>query len=423
MKKRNILIFPAGTEIGLEIFNALQYCKEVTVFGAGQDVSNHARFIYDNYHVIPSIYENNWLEELIKLCNDLEIDYIFPAYDDIILALSKYQNDIPATIISSPLKTCQLTRSKRDTYAYFKKIIRVPKVYNTLDQIDRFPVIVKPNIGQGSFGVRKIINKLELEQTLNTTPDLVTCEYLPGEEYTIDCFSDREQGLLFCGARVRNRMRNGIAVNTVTMHLPEAEIIARKINNNLELYGAWFFQLKRDNDENLALLEIAPRISGSMAAHRVQGVNFPLLSIFELERLSVSIMTSYQNIELDRALYNRYKHKINYSVLYIDLDDTIILNNKINIKAISLIFKLINDNKKIILITRHQGDLINTLTQYKITNLFDEIIHITNNDKKSCYIKESSAIFVDDSFSERKDVFDKCKIPTFDCSMIEILCH
>ena len=42
----------------------------------------------------------------------------------------------------------------------------------------------------------------------------IVCEYLPGEEYTVDCFSDREHGLLFAGARVRRRTRNGISVNT-----------------------------------------------------------------------------------------------------------------------------------------------------------------------------------------------------------------
>jgi hypothetical protein len=54
-------------------------------------------------------------------------------------------------------------------------------------------------------------------------------------------------------------------------------------------------------------------------------------------------------------------------------------------------------------------------------NIFDEIIHVKNSELKSSYINESDAIFVDDSFSERIDVHEKCQIPTFDCSMIEML--
>jgi len=35
--------------------------------------------------------------------------------------------------------------------------------------------------------------------------------------------------------------------------------------------------------------------------------------------------------------------------------------------------------------------------------------------------KENKSIFIDDSFSERLDVSKNCNIPTFDCSMIEVL--
>jgi len=58
MRVRNALIFPAGTEIGLESFNSLKYCKEVRLFGAGQDVSNHAKLIYPQHHVLPSVYDS-----------------------------------------------------------------------------------------------------------------------------------------------------------------------------------------------------------------------------------------------------------------------------------------------------------------------------------------------------------------------------
>ena len=81
MRRRNVLILPAGTEIGLEIYKALQFSKEVSIFGAGQDISNHAKFAYPNYHVVRDIYTDGWLDDLVKLCQKLEIEYIFPAYD------------------------------------------------------------------------------------------------------------------------------------------------------------------------------------------------------------------------------------------------------------------------------------------------------------------------------------------------------
>ncbi len=424
MRTRNVLIFPAGTEIGLELFNALHCCKEVTVYGAGQDVSNHGKFVFSDYYVMPSIYEAGWLPELIRICETLSIDYIFPAYDDVIVSLSRERDRIPAAIISSPLRTCEITRSKSKTYGFLGDAVRVPSTYSLDEEIDHseFPVFVKPNKGQGSLGVKKVDNYKELVDASSSILDPIVCEYLPGEEYTVDCFSDREKGVLFANARTRSRTRNGISVNSVSELLEEVYEWANKINEKLELRGAWFFQLKRSKSGELTLLEVAPRIAGSMATHRVKGVNFPLLSIFEHERLPLSILTNTADIELDRALHNRYWHNIKFTTLYVDLDDTLILNDKVNLQLVQLVYKCINENKKVILITRHRHNLDDTLLNFRLNGLFDEIYHLKAEELKSDYIeKGSDAIFVDDSFSERLDVSNVCCIPTFDCSMVELL--
>jgi hypothetical protein len=421
MEKRRVLVFPAGTEIGLEILQSLKYCKEVDLFAAGQDISNHARFAYTEYHVLPSIHEPGWVEALVALCHSLRIDYIFPAYDDVIVALSRETGRLPAIVLSSPSSACEITRSKSQTYRALSGIVRVPHLFASSDEITSYPVFVKPDRGQGSFGVTKANNKNELLRAIQAVNEPIICEYLPGEEYTVDCFSDREKGVLFAGARIRRRMRNGISVNTLTEILPEAEEMANLIGLKLGLRGAWFFQLKRAHDGQLALLEVAPRIAGAMAAHRVSGVNFPLLSIFEEERLPISVLPVDGVIELDRALGNRYRHTINFSTLYIDLDDTLLVNGRVNVLAMKLIFQCINTGKKIVLLSRHRGDLKQTLAKHRLSGLFDATIQLGETETKSSNITLCDAIFVDDSFAERMDVAERCKIPTFDCSMIEML--
>lgn len=421
MKKKNVLVFPAGTEIGLEIHAALHECKDIEIFGAGQNISNHAQFVYKEYHYLPSIHETDWLTPLVALCKKLAIDYIFPAYDDVIVALSQHQQEIPAHVIAPSVETCEITRSKALTYQKLASFLRVPHTYNDINQVQNYPVFVKPNRGQGSFGIHTAHNREELLHACASLPDPIISEYLPGEEYTVDCFSDREAGVLFAHARTRQRVRNGISVHSISVHLDEAWGLAEKIHAVLHLHGAWFFQLKRSADNELALLEVAPRIAGAMATHRVTGVNFPLLSIYEAERLPLSIFTNTHPIEVDRALCNRYKHTIRFSTLYVDLDDTLILNGEVNIKIISLIFQSLNQGKKVKLITRHRQDLTTTLRQHRLEGLFDAIIHLTNKEPKSSHINEKDAIFIDDSFAERREVFLACGIPTFDCSMVELL--
>jgi hypothetical protein len=419
--KRRVLVFPAGTEIGLEIFHALEHCKEVTLFGAGQDISNPARLVYPAYHPIPAISEPGWLEALIDLCRKLGIDYIFPAYDDVIVALSRVADQLPARVISSPAQACEITRSKSATYRFLAGKVRVPQLYAAVDEVDRYPVFVKPDCGQGSCGVARADDRQALEVAVRATPAAIICEYLPGEEYTIDCFSDRERGVLFSGARRRRRTRNGISVNTQTESLPGVADLAQVIGQALELRGAWFFQLKRARDGQLTLLEVAPRVAGAMALHRVGGINFPLLSIFEEERIRLSIRPLVGEIEMDRALSNRYRHAIDFSTLYLDLDDTLLVNGRINLLAIKLVFQCVNAGKRIVLLTRHRGDLAATLSCYRLSGLFDEVIQLAANEKKSAHVAAGDAIFVDDSFAERMEVAGHCGIPTFDCSMIELL--
>jgi carbamoyl-phosphate synthase large subunit len=422
MRIRNVLVFPAGTEIGLEIFQALKYCKEVRLFGAGQEISNHAKFAFSAYHIIPSIFQSGWLDCLISLCRSLHIDYIFPAYDDVLVALSRVADQLlPVKVISSPSRTCEITRSKLSTYQALKGKLRVPCIYASADEVVHYPVLIKPDRGQGSFGVARIDDRSSLIRLLRSTPEPIICEYLPGEEYTVDCFSDREKGVLFVGARARRRIRNGISVNTVMVKLPEAKEMAYIIGRELGLRGAWFFQLKRAVDGELTLLEVAPRIAGAMALHRVSGVNFPLLSIFEEERLPLSVRPNSGIIELDRALGNRYTHSVHFSTLYIDLDDTLLINGKVNTLAIKLVYQCLNNGKRVVLITRHRGDLQQTLAGYRLAGLFDEIIHLGETEKKSTRLPCKDAILIDDSYSERQDVSRKCNLPTFDCSMIEML--
>ena len=72
---------------------------------------------------------SNWVDELNSILTKYEIDYIFPAHDDVIVALACNSDKIDAEIISSPLKTCLITRSKSETYEIFNELLPVPKIY------------------------------------------------------------------------------------------------------------------------------------------------------------------------------------------------------------------------------------------------------------------------------------------------------
>lgn len=421
MKIYNILVFPGGTEIGLEIHKALCQCKNVRLFSTGLDVSNHATYVFQRHYLIPSIYDPTWIDNLNQVVTQCDIDYIFPAYDDVIVALGQNANSIKAPIISSPLETCLISRSKAQTYSLFENIITVPKMYDNVQEIDQYPVFVKPDRGQGSQDTYVVYKKEQFAYLQDENSRYIISEYLPGDEYTVDCFSDRDAGLLFCGARQRLRIRSGISMNSSIVHdnifLEYAQIISSK----LKFHGAWFFQVKKDCQGVHKLLEIGARIAGTMALYRVLGVNFPLLSIYEQERIPVKILLNDVDVQIDRALVNRYKHKLTYRVVYVDLDDTLILNGVVNLDLVKYLYQCINNKIRIILITKHASNIEQTLKQYRLSSIFDEIIRMEPSASKADCIHENDAILIDDSFSERLDVSEKTGILTFDCSMLEML--
>src|SRR3977135_1575497 len=112
----NVLVFPGGTEMALEICSALKGCKEVNLISAGTDVSNHAPFVFAAHHILPSIHEPDWIASLNCLIKSRKIDFIIPAYDDVILPLAENQGRIAARIVTSPVETCVVALSKRKTY-------------------------------------------------------------------------------------------------------------------------------------------------------------------------------------------------------------------------------------------------------------------------------------------------------------------
>ncbi len=423
MKRYNILVFPCGSEIGLEIYRSLRYSAHINLIG-GSSVDDHGKYVFDNYlGGIPDINSEEIIPTLKKLVIDHSLDAIYPTMDKVIWKLKSFEKEINCKIISSDTKTTEICVSKLKTYEKLKGKVKIPVVYNSPFDIENFPVFIKPDIGYGSRGVKKVINSEQLSAHLSEYPQSIVMEYLPGDEYTVDCFTDRHGELRFVGPRLRKRIMNGISVNTIPITENDTlfRSLAETLNKVLVFRGAWFFQVKRDKNENLTLLEIASRLGGSSSLFRGLGVNFALLSVFDAFNLDVKIQQNSYHIELDRALDNKFKIDINYSNVYVDFDDCLIVNDKINTEMISYLLSAVSSSKKIILITKHTGDLAQSMKKYRISALFDEIIHISKEDEKYKYIQDKNSIFIDDSFSEREKIRTTLGIPVFSPDMVECL--
>ncbi|WOJ92968.1 ATP-grasp domain-containing protein [Congregibacter variabilis] len=419
---KNVLVFPCGSEIGLEVNRSLAGSLHFRLFG-GSSVDDHGRYVYENYiGDLPFADDENFAEQINAVVSRYDIDLIVPVHDAVVLRLAELRPVIDAIVVTSPLETCRIARSKTLTYEALAGVVQTPKIYES-GAIEKFPVFLKPDVGQGSKGAAVANTLQEVDLRVDRQAGLLVCENLPGPEYTVDCFTDRRGKLRFASGRERVRITNGISVASREVDDVRFFETAAAINRTLEFRGGWFFQLKKRRDDELVLLEIATRTAGTMALFRVDGVNFVQLSLFDALGHDVEIIRNHLAVEIDRALFSRYKLNFDYSTLYVDFDDTLIVRSKVNSLLIALIYQVKSvAGKRVVLLTRHRKNVFETMDSYSISkDLFDTVVVLRDGERKSDHIKSVDSIFVDDSFAERLDVSKTVGIPVFSLDAVESL--
>ncbi len=423
MRDLRILVFPCGSEIGLELHRSLCFAKEIQLYGAGS-IPDHGRFVYDHYiGDVPYVTEPRFSAAINKIIADHGIDYVIPAHDSAVYRLAQMQDcgAIGCCVVTSTFETCRILRSKRQTMEWFSHDVRTPELYDDIHAVPNFPAFLKPDVGQGSRGTAIARSKDEAQFYLAGNPDLLVMEYLPGDEYTVDCYTNKVGDLIFAGCRRRCRISNGISVNAVPVDDSRIKNIVSTINCLLEISGMWFCQFKESCDGRPVLMEAAPRIAGTAGLHRSLGVNLALMNIYELEGYDVAAMPNTFGIEMDRALCSRFKLTVSYRHVYVDLDDCLVINRNVHTALVAFLYQCVNDGVQLHLITRHQDAVQPLIDQMRLSGLFDSLIHLRHGEKKSDYVRHRESIFIDDSFSERADVHTACKIPVFAPDAVECL--
>lgn len=426
-----VFVYPFGTEIAFEIYRSLSKVKNIELYGGTSDNNNHGFYVYDNVITdLQFISDSSSKEEVKKFASQIEkynFDFIYPAMDGCVTKFAEFRDLFSAKVIAPDFSVAEITRSKSRTYELLKNVIKTPIAFNSIDEVTQYPVFVKPDIGQGSVGAKKINDKEELEEAIRVNPKLLILEYLPDEEYTVDCFTNLEGQLIFSCCRKRLRMKNGISVSCAYFEDKTISEIAKNINSLIKNVGGWFFQLKKNLNGDYVLLEVASRIAGTSGYTRCMGANLPLLTIYTFQGQIIKEIpvVGYKNLNIDRALYNAYKTDIDFDSVYVDYDDTLVINGHINIQLISFLYSCIDKEKSVYLLSRHDdekfGNLDDLLRKYHLQSIFTDILHIGLSEKKSAYIKTSNAIFIDDSYGERMAVKEATGIPVFDPSMVEAL--
>lgn len=400
---------PGTTEVAAEICLSLSATKGIELFGAGTDRAKGVALAYKEFAYLPTMDSITWRADLEGIVEKFGIDYIFLAHDEWVFQLSDLKDLAGAKIIGSPKETLEVCRFKSKTYSHLSGLAQVLEPYKKPEDVDSFPVFVKPDKGQGSIGAQKVFNSNALEQYIGQSGKFldawIVMPYIDGPEFTIDCFSDLNGQLIYANPRLREDYASGIARSTKFVHEPELMELANYINKYLKFEGPWFFQAKQDTvTKKFFLLEVACRISGASGINRTIDINLPELALYQAMGHAISIETSNIRVEAQKILGNTYITDSKFDQIFIDFDDTLILNGKLNADAMKFLIDRSNEGSKLNLLTRHENNINSSLVSFRLLGFFEKIFHLQKNEPKSSVIFGESPLFIDDSFAERSEV-------------------
>ena len=146
--------------------------------------------VLDKEHMIQDLHNNQFDAAFIALHGEYGEDGRVQAVLDIM--------DIPYT--GSNYSSSAIAMNKiitKDLLSTLDGAVKIPKTYYDINEIFRFPVIVKPIIGGSSINLTKCNNKDEVKRALAETDDkMMIEECIVGEEVTVGVLNGEPLGVV-----------------------------------------------------------------------------------------------------------------------------------------------------------------------------------------------------------------------------------
>lgn len=421
--KTNVMIFGGGGYSAIQVYFSLKNSMRFHPIMAGS-YDNHATYISKDAIIdLPYTKDADFVEKLNECCRGNNMKFIIPTHDSAALTLMENQDKLVATVVCSCLETTRLCRYKSLTYKALEGCDFVPAVYSYETPV--FPIFAKDDVGQGGRNAYLVHNREELQKLKDDGIEYVLCEYLPGKEVTIDCFTDRHGKLRFAQPRYRERLMNGITARTSNAEMTgELQHIVDGISERIPFRGYWFLQCKQNADGKYKLMEISTRFAGTFDLSKSLDVNLPLLALCDFSDMEVDFSLNKYKISLDKTYIDRYKLDYDYRRVYLDFDDTLVFGReKYNTEAMRFVYQCLNKGISVVLITKHAYDIHETMRKIRLSEgIFDEIIEVPLDRQKYEFMdNDIPSILIDNAYAERKLAKEKLGIPSFDVSNIDCL--
>lgn len=283
---------------------------------AGRIVSTDANplstglYLADAHHVLPPIADDTFFDRALEVIEKEKIDVIFPTsgFDTLIYSQKKQElQDRGVVVAISDWPTIETCIDKWLFYEKTRERFPLPNTTMDPEAQTAFPCFVKPVRGKGARGIARCNDAAELAYQVSQRDDLIISDYLPGEEYSIDCLSDLTGKALAAVPRERIAVKEGICVKGRTVRDAEMEQACKDLAEFLGLQGPSCIQMKRDADGKMRFVEVNPRMGGATIFATLAGVNIAWL-LLELSQgrevdvepfREITVLRYYDEVVLD----------------------------------------------------------------------------------------------------------------------------
>ncbi|GAW94079.1 hypothetical protein Huta_0481 [Calderihabitans maritimus] len=268
----------------------------------------------DAGYLVPGGTEKEFLPVLAEIAAREGVDVILPLATYELWALAEARERLPVAVMVSGIESIRTANDKGRLYEtlvkrglrrYVPRFLRVTNFMEFEKAVERLgyperPVCFKPPVSKGSRGFRILDARrdrlcLLLNEKPSSTylsreecaailggaadfPELLVMEYLPGPEYSVDLLAKKGEPLVAV-PRLREETRGGITFRGRVEHKPDLIKAAGEISRALSLEYNINLQFRYDSGGNPKLLEINPRVSGTIILCLGAGVNLPYLGV------------------------------------------------------------------------------------------------------------------------------------------------
>jgi predicted ATP-grasp superfamily ATP-dependent carboligase len=259
--EKNIYVVAGSSSRPAQSFYS-KYCREQVVYPDPRD-------------------EEPFINFMLRYVKEHETDVLLPIGWVATTVLSKYKKEF-LQYTKLPVADWDLMKiacNKNMTYELAGKLgIKMPKIYENAEEIERFPVVVKGN--QESGHIRYVNSSIELSE-INIS-DSTLQEYIPGEGYGVfSLFNAGQARAVFMHKRIREYpITGGPSTAAESVYDSELKDLGLKLLKSLNWHGVAMVEFKKDNrDKEFKLMEINPKFWGSLDLAIASGVDFPYLTV------------------------------------------------------------------------------------------------------------------------------------------------